>query len=306
MFEANRSRHVTALELATTAMELARAAQNEDLLLEAHMGVGLTNFYQGNFGVANENFEQVVVMYRPEAHASHRYQFGNDPASISLGYLAISQWILGDQARSLETSRKSLALAKQLKHPFSEMFALVVAGVHRMLSVDLSAAEKIHQECNELCAREGIPAIFVALWVACVRAQRGDPSAPEALQMAIGYSRMAGLLNLLPYMEAVRADALSARGDQVQAEELLSASLDEMNATDERWAEAEIHRLRAQILERRGAFAQDIEACYGVAVACAQRAGARGWETRAIESRAGWLGRQSGATAGAARHCADE
>ncbi len=306
MFEANRARHATALELATTAMELARAAQNEDLLLEAHMGVGLTNFYQANFGVAAENFEQVAAMYRPEAHASHRFQFGNDPASISLGYLSIMRWIIGDQARSLETSREALALAKQLRHPFSEMFALVVAGVHRILSGDLPAAEQIHQECTELCAREGIPAIFVALWAACVRAERGDSSAPEALQMAIGYSRMAGLLNLLPYIEAVRADALSARGDHAQAEERLAASLDEMETTGERWAEAEIHRLHALILERRGADGQDIEACYDSAIACAQRVGARGWEARAIESRGRWLAHRSGTTPDATRRVTED
>jgi hypothetical protein len=248
-----------------------------------------------------ENFERVVAMYRPEAHAGHRFEFGNDPTSISLGYLSIIHWILGDQARALQASRASVALAKQLKHPFSEMFALVMAGIHRILSGDLPAAGQIHQECTELCAREGLPAVFVALWAASARAERGDPSAPEALQMAIGNYRLAGLEMSLPYVEAVHADALSARGDHVQAAERLAASLDAMNASGDRWAEAEIQCRRALVLERRGATPQDIEACYVAAIGCAQRAGARGWEARAVESRARWLtGRrpaQSDATA---------
>ena len=294
-FQSSRGRHGTALELSATIMDLAQAARNDDLLLEGNLCVGLSNVFLGNFEIAKASFERVVAIYRPEAHASHRFQYGNDPASIALAYLSTIHWFLGDEARSRDVSREAEAFARSLKHPFTEVFALAMAGWHRILCGDLLEAERILHECIELCTREGIPALTPGVMAACLRAASGDPSAPEACQAATDFSRFVGLHVFLPYADAVHADALSARGDHAQAQARLSASLEAMNATGERWAEPEIHRLRGRVLERRGESATEVEGCYRLAVACARRIGARGWEARAEDSLARWLACQSGA-----------
>jgi hypothetical protein len=64
-----------------------------------------------------------------------------------------------------------------------------------------------------------------------------------------------------------------------------------MNATDERWAEAEIHRLRGNLLERRGAPPAEVEECYRLAVTIARRMGVGGFESRANDSLERWLAR---------------
>lgn len=71
----------------------------------------------------------------------------------------------------------------------------------------------------------------------------------------------------------------------------MSASLESMNATVERWAEPEIHRLHGYVLEHRGAPASDVEDRYRLALAVAQRMGAGGFEARANDSLGRWLGR---------------
>jgi hypothetical protein len=126
---------------------------------------------------------------------------------------------------------------------------------------------------------------------AYLKAASGDPSAPEAIKAATDFCRFVGFLLLLPYIDAIHADALSARGDHAEAETLISNSLDAMNATGERWAEPEIHRLHGQILERRGAPAAEIEESYQRALESARRVGARGWEARTESSLALWLNR---------------
>ena len=72
----------------------------------------------------------------------------------------------------------------------------------------------------------------------------------------------------------------------------MSASLESMNATGERWTEAEIHRLRGHVLERRGAPPTEIDACYQVALASAKRMGAPGFEARVNESQARWMAKR--------------
>lgn len=288
-FHCSRARLGEALALSATIMEFARAARSDELLMEGNLCIGISNLYLGNFEVAKDAFERVISLYDREAHASHRFQYGNDPASISLSYLSLIHWFHGEDTRAHELSRESEAFARSLKHPFTEAFALGNAAHHRILCNDLSAAGRILQESFELCEREAIPAIVPGIMAAYLQAASRDPSAPEALEAATGFSRLVGFLLLLPYLDAIHAEALSARGDHAEAEALLSSSLKAMDATGERWAEPEIHRLHAQILERRGAAEADIEGCYQRAFDCARRAGARGWERRAESSRARWL-----------------
>jgi predicted ATPase/class 3 adenylate cyclase len=288
-FQCSRARHDDALALSATIMEFAEAAQSDELLLEGNLCVGISNLYLGNLEVAKAAFERVTALYDREAHDGHRFQYGNDPASIALSYLSLIHWFLGDEERSQDLSRESEAFARSLKHPFTEAFALGNVIHHRILCGDLAEAGRVLQETFELCEREAIPAIVPGVMAAYLQAANGDAAAPEALKGAADFSRLVGFLLLLPYIDATQADALSARGDHAEAEACLAASLETMNTTGERWAEAEIHRLHGQILERRGAAAAEIEGAYRLAVESARRMGAHGWKSRAENSRARWL-----------------
>ncbi len=286
---AARARHEEAFALSATIFDLAKSARNDDWLLEGSMCVAISNFFLGNFDDAKENFERVVHMYDRTAHASHRFQYGTDPAAIGRTYLVLLEWILGDETRSRELSRESQAFAQSLKHPFTEVFTRGQDVLHRILWGDLEDAGRTLSECRELCAREAIPGVLPEIYGALLLAAAGDPSASDACQAVTDFSGFAGLLVLLPWVHAAHADALSAAGDHARAEAMMSASLESMNATGERWTEAEIHRLRCHVLERRAAPAEEIEACYDVALASARRMGASGFEARVNESRARWI-----------------
>ena len=283
-FLASRAQHREALELSATIMELAKEAGRDDLVLQASVCVGTSNAFLGNLDVATEHFERAVGMYDATVHASLRFDYGADPAVIALAYLTILHVFLGDDARSQELSDQCEAFARSLKHPFSEMFALCFVGQHRIFIGELDDAGRLLGEAEELCAREAIPPILPFTYTAVLQAARGEPAAPEACQFATDIARLAGLLVNLPFIEAMHADALSARGDHAEAEAQISTSLETMNATGERWAEPEIRRLRGQILERRGAPATEVEECYRLAVETARRMGAHGFEAWANQS----------------------
>jgi tetratricopeptide (TPR) repeat protein len=290
-FQCSRARHSDALALSATIMDLAQASGSDELLLEGNLCVGISNLYLGNLEPAKEAFERVLGMYDREAHAGHRFQYGNDPASIAISYLSLIHWFLGEDVRALELSQESEAFARGLNHPFTEAFALGNAIHHRILCGDFPEAERILQKAFELCAREAIPGIVPSIMAAYLQAARGEPSAPEALQAGTDISRAVGFLVLLPYLDAIHADALSACGNHEAAEVRRSTSLAAMEATGERWAEPEIHRLCGQVLERRKASPPEIEASYRLAVESARRAGARGWEARAEQNLTRWLDR---------------
>jgi class 3 adenylate cyclase/tetratricopeptide (TPR) repeat protein len=286
-----RAQHREAVELADTIMELAQEAQSDDLLIEASVCVGVSNTFLANFDVALESFERIGALYDATTHESHRFEYGTDPAALALSYRALINWFLGNEERSRAWSEETETFARSLGHPFTEVFALGQTMFLRIFAGDLDDAERLLQECRELSAREAIPAVLPEIYAVLLMAERGDPAVPETCQAITDFARFAGLLVLMPYVEAVHANALSARGDHAEAEAMMAASLESMNATDERWAEAEIHRLRGNLLERRGAPPAEVEECYRLAVTIARRMGVGGFESRANDSLERWLAR---------------
>jgi predicted ATPase len=61
-----------------------------------------------------------------------------------------------------------------------------------------------------------------------------------------------------------------------------------MAGTSGRWYEAELHRLRGDLLVREGASSAAAEVCYETAIAVAGRQGARLWQLRASNALAGY------------------
>jgi len=80
------------------------------------------------------------------------------------------------------------------------------------------------------------------------------------------------------------ARALAASGQLEPAMELVERILDEIGASGGRWYEAEIHRLKGDILRIQGKSVSEIEPHYEAAIAVAKRQGARAWELRAAVS----------------------
>ena len=83
-------------------------------------------------------------------------------------------------------------------------------------------------------------------------------------------------------------------GDHAEAEAQISASLETMNATGERWAEPEIRRLRGQILDAAERRRPKSSSATDVAVETARRMGAGEFEAWANQSRCALVYRVQG------------
>ena len=106
---------------------------------------------------------------------------------------------------------------------------------------------------------------------------------------ALDEFRATGSRCFLAYWDAFQADALSAQGDSTQAFAVLDRAFAQMEATNERWAEPELHRIRGMLLERRGDDPAAVEASYRRALTCATALRAKAWELRAEASLAALL-----------------
>jgi len=285
MFECVRANHAAALALAETLVQMAEAVASDDLRIEAYLGLGISQFFLGELNAANSSLAVVLATYDPQRHGGHRFQFGQDPAAIALIYLGWLAWLEGDGSQAKALLVRATDFARGLGHPFTLSFVLAFAGWHHQYCLEVEGAETTTDELISLCTEEQIPVflahgLVLAGWSQC---ERGDPEGPAVLADAIEKFRATGSRCFLPYVYAFRADALAARGERTAAIELIETAQAAMEATGERWAEPELHRLTGRILELGGAVAA-AQASYRRALTVARERGMRTWALRAEAS----------------------
>ena len=108
---------------------------------------------------------------------------------------------------------------------------------------------------------------------------------------------------LRPHWRGYLAEALARAGRVEEGLETLEEALEQVERTGERFNEAELHRLKGELLLQRGAPGgeAEAEACFQKAIAVARGQEARSWELRATVSLARLWQRTGEARGGAGR-----
>jgi predicted ATPase len=108
------------------------------------------------------------------------------------------------------------------------------------------------------------------------------------MQRGLAIAREQGNISLLGSLEAALAQAEASKGATAAGLHRLDLALAEAQRTEERWYEAEIYRIRAQILLLKGnpADTTRAEQALQAAIAIAQSQNARSFELRAVLSLA--------------------
>jgi predicted ATPase len=243
---------------------------------------------RGDLGTARTTFDRGFAVYDPRLHHPQVLLTWQDTGVTCLSFLAVTVALQGylDQAR--ETSRRAVALSEELAHPYSRTFALYFAAwFHALLQERPQALERAEATVG-LATEQGF-AIFAAAGAVLrgwAHATHNDASEALAdLSRAIDAYRATGAEFLRPHQLAVFAETCQ---HQARLDEALTAVGDALvlvDKTDERWWEAELHRLRGDLLWRRpSADAIEVEACFQKAIGVARHQEAKLLELRATVS----------------------
>ncbi|MBV7339893.1 hypothetical protein KFU94_69130 [Chloroflexi bacterium TSY] len=87
-----------------------------------------------------------------------------------------------------------------------------------------------------------------------------------------------------PYFLALLAEVYGAVAQTEEGLEALAEALAIVEKTGERYYEAELHRLKGELLLKQGAADDEVEACFREAIEVARRQAAKSWELRATVS----------------------
>jgi predicted ATPase len=258
-----RGRLQMAREIAIQGLLLAEQAQNPAFLLEAHLGLGLISCFLGELHSARAHLEEGITVARTLDRTDRFPTFFQDSEVGCLTYGASVLWHLGypDQART--RMNEAVTLARKLAHPFSEAYALNLGAGLQMLCRDLPTFRQWITEALTLAQTQGFP-LWVGLgtavsgWALIEQGQIGEGMTQVhqglALYQATGTELSKSFFLLL------LAEAYGRTGQTAEGLALLAETQAFVDITGERLYEAELYRLKGELLLQSQASPRQVKA----------------------------------------------
>jgi predicted ATPase/class 3 adenylate cyclase len=113
-----------ALPLAYELLRLADAQSDQTTRVDAHLLVGAGLAFTNDLEGGIEHLENAIRCFESQRHGSHRLQLGPNPGIASYTSAALVLWLRGNPDRATERANRAVALATDLRHPYTMGYAL--------------------------------------------------------------------------------------------------------------------------------------------------------------------------------------
>jgi predicted ATPase len=286
-----RGAYDKAIDFANELMALAGTQQESGLVLQAHHASWTTNLVRGNISAAREHAAHGHEVYDVDSHQGHRIIYGgHDPGVCCRVFGALSLWLLGYPDQATQSIDDALRLARGLEHPMSLAQALTYGNWVSMLRRDPGPVGKNAEEAIHVATEHGITMLIGRNQIAggWAVAQRGewDAGIAQIREGLVACGQTGSRMGETFYM-ALLAETLLGAGQIDDAIVAIGQAKDAVEATDERWIEAEIYRLEGDIvLSDSPNKTDEAESSYNKALEVARSKQARLLELRAATSLA--------------------
>ncbi|MGE0826216.1 MAG: AAA family ATPase [Candidatus Binatia bacterium] len=289
-----------ALTYAEQLMQIAQQEQDPGLLLQAHVTLGMTHYMHGAPTLAHEHCQQALCLYDPTQHLAHALLYGYDPKVLALEFSGLAHWFLGYPDQALQKCQEALAYAREIGHPYTVIAALTFTSWLDILRREEERATDNLAESVGLCTELGVP-VFLALGTVL----QGRVLAHHENEEEEGLGKIQEALAVAEAIEAhgFRSEILACQAAVYlaldQSEDgmfLVDEAVDFIQQTGEQYYEAELDRLRGELLlaqEGSGLQAEGVRdkteeagKCFLRAIEIAQRQEAKSLELRAAVSLA--------------------
>jgi class 3 adenylate cyclase/predicted ATPase len=297
-----RADYAAALPVAQQLLALAQRAEDNGFLLQAHRASGIILLHMGDFDSALEHCEAGYALYDPDRHHAHVTMYWMDPGVGCLCYGAWALWCLGYPDKSLEEVYRALALAQRHGHAFSLAYALHFSAVLHQLRREAAPTRRQAEALLELSNRQGFPVFreWGSLLLGCAFAEQGRAAEGSTLIREAQHAiRAAGASVARSASLAVLARVYEQAGETEAGLATVAQAMDFVAQSQERYYEAELHRLRGALVLQQGRIEEALR-CFEQALALARRQEARSWALRAATDLARLLQQRGQAAKGRA------
>jgi predicted ATPase len=279
----------TAQELATQLLRLAQASEDSPCLLLASWALATTCWHRGVFPQALTHARHGVALYNPQHHRELALRYVFDPGVACRATGAITLWLLGAPDQALAGVHEALSAAQGLASPLSLAFALATAMVIHQYRREPRATGEQAAGLLALCTTYG-PAQYVAMgtlfqgWVLAVQGPC-EEALVQMRQSVAAFRATGAAMAWQPLLLTLLAEASAQVGQPEEGVRLLAEAQTVLETTGERWWEAEVHRLRGELLLQHALpETSQAETSLRQALAVARRQQAKSLELRAALS----------------------
>ena len=259
-------------------------------IMIAHRHMGHVLLLTGEIAAAQARYSQGLALYDPVEHRPFATRFGEDISVAILGFRSLALWLLGYPEKALADANRALKHAQEFGQAATLMFALNYTAKTQTHCGNFAAANSLLEQLIDLADQKATPywKSFGISVQGCVLVGTGDTSAAvPRLTLGIAALRSTGATLYVPWLLSNLARAHGDLGELDNAWRCIDEAMTVIQASKERWCEAEANRIAGQIaLKSPEPDAAKAEAYFGRALALARQQQAKSWELRAAMSLA--------------------
>jgi class 3 adenylate cyclase/predicted ATPase len=284
-----RAEHVAAGEIARQCLALATRHDHPGALALGNRFMGQTLSFMGAFVDARRHLERTIALCaaNPQTITDYR-RFGTDDQVMALVFLASALLLLGYPEQSAAATGQALSRARAMGLPYTTANALSHVALLGTIGCDRDVAAAHADELLALSVEHGFtwPEHRARFFQGALLAQSGEPQQGiELMRKAIAADEVNSARNRRTLYLGHLAAAQASVGQPEIGLDLLHEAIQTAETTNERFFEAELHRLRGETLLALGNKAE-AEIALNRALAIAAQQQARWWELRAATSLA--------------------
>jgi class 3 adenylate cyclase/tetratricopeptide (TPR) repeat protein len=273
-----------ARELGEECLTLAGHHADPGVRMAAHRMLGSTLHFLGEFAQARAHLEQANAVresYRRGFDASLYLISGSRVYCRSI--FARVLWALGYPEQASSSSDEALRLAEETSHSHTLAQALSLAAAFQLDCRDVQRTESLARKAVALAIEHDFPywQATGSVWWGWALVHRGETEKGLAqIRQSLAQLRARGNVQTIPHALTVLAEVCGRVGEPQEGLEALAEALAVLKRTNERRREAEVYRLKGELLSP-GRHWDEAEACFRRALSVARRQSARMWELRA-------------------------
>lgn len=287
MFHEVRAEYRKSLEISEQVKKIADEA--DDPIFSA-----IFNFIRvwpllnvAEFAQAYEESKQNLSIYDIDKHGYLAYIYGYDMMVISYCFGGLAAWFLGYPEKTLEMIEEAMVLARKLDHPHTLAFALTGGCIVYWFLGDRKKIEEYTEEMMPISDEHG----FI-YWLAHGIFYRGEKKTLEGqakegiqemrqgLEMALG----TGTETCMTRLKCRMAEACLKAGEIDEGLTAVAEAMEVMDKFDERYMEAELYRVKGELLKKKGAPECELEELFHKALEISRKQQAKMLELRATMS----------------------
>jgi DNA-binding SARP family transcriptional activator/predicted ATPase len=277
----------TARELAEQCLHFAQGLQDPSLLIIAQLAVGVNALYRGDLTRAQAHLERGLALYDPQTSTSLIALYGLDPGVVCRRISAWVKWLLGYPQQAKEEIHKALTLSQELAHPFDIAGALATTCTIYHHCREAGAVKAWADKTINLATEYGfaiwkLHGTMLRAWALAEWEEEAEGIEQTRQDLEAYYAT--GTRAMAPLYLSLLAEAHMKMGQVTEGLTVLEQALTRVEKSGERFWEAELYRLKGELLSRKGADDGEIEQQVLKAINTAREQSARSLELRATVS----------------------